>query len=162
MDTPRIDVRTIRVPLPDEAATRALGGALARAAKPGDVLLLDGPLGVGKTTLAKGFAAELGAAAAASPSFVVAHRYEGGPFPISHVDLYRLDSVAEIEALDLDLYLPDDGVSLIEWSRRAPGLWPSDRVEVVLAICGEGREATIVGRGTAASAVAGILAVRLQ
>ena len=130
--------------LPDPDATRALGEQLARAARPGLVVLLDGPLGAGKTTLVQGFAAGIGAVQpAASPSFVLAHNYSGGRLPVWHLDLYRLERESEIDDLDLDLYLPRDGVALIEWAERAKKRWPLDSLHVVLALAGPGRRVTI-------------------
>jgi tRNA threonylcarbamoyladenosine biosynthesis protein TsaE len=137
----------IFVRLADANATRALGARLAKNSLPGTVILLDGPLGAGKTTLAQGFADGLGSAPAASPSFVVAHSYPGGKMPLWHLDLYRIEDPSAIDDLDLDQYLPLDGVALVEWATRATGPWPKDRVEIVLAIEGEGRSARISGFG---------------
>jgi tRNA threonylcarbamoyladenosine biosynthesis protein TsaE len=143
----------IHMRLSDQSATRALGAALAHIAVPGSVILLDGPLGAGKTTLVQGFASAMGAPAAASPSFVVAHHYPGGKMPVWHLDLYRIDDPAAIDDLDLDQYLPEDGVALIEWAARARHVWPIDRVEVELAIDGIARSAAVQGFGKCAAGV---------
>lgn len=136
--------------LPDAAATRRLGESLARAVRPGMVILLDGPLGAGKTTLVQGFAAGAGADPAASPSFVVAHLYRGGRMRIWHLDLYRMEDERAIDDLDLDQYMPPDAVTIVEWSVRSPQRWPDDRVEIALAIDGPGRTAAVRGRGEGA------------
>ena len=126
--------------LPDAAATLRFGELLALAALPGLVVLLDGPLGAGKTTLVQGFANGIGATQpAASPSFVLAHHYSGGRLPVWHLDLYRIESEAEIDDLDLDLYLPCDGVALVEWAERAKHVLPVDALHVGLDLAQSGR-----------------------
>jgi tRNA threonylcarbamoyladenosine biosynthesis protein TsaE len=147
------DIAEIKIFLCDADATRALGAQLGRASKPGTVILLDGPLGAGKTTLVQGFVAALDAAAAASPSFVVAHYYDGSPMPIWHLDLYRIENQAEIDDLDLEQYLPADGIALVEWAGRNTGGWPSERVEIEITLDGTGRRATVRGRGRCACIV---------
>ena len=152
MTTPPTEIRSGSLLLRDASETRRLGKALADAAVPGLIVLLDGPLGAGKTTLVQGFTDAIGAdRPAASPSFVLAHSYSGGRLRVWHLDLYRLESVTEIADLDLDQYLPPDGVALVEWAERAPDAWPSDMVRVRLEIAGEQRRAGLSGsnRGVA-------------
>ncbi|MCL1898164.1 MAG: tRNA (adenosine(37)-N6)-threonylcarbamoyltransferase complex ATPase subunit type 1 TsaE [Micrococcales bacterium] len=135
---------TIEVELPTAEATRAWGRALAGLLRAGDLVILVGELGAGKTTLVQGLAAALNVAGSvASPTFIIArqHRPLGdGPWLI-HADAYRLDSFAELDALDLDTSL-DQAVTVVEWGqglveqlaqdylvvelRRPPGALPSD------------------------------------
>jgi len=158
MSAPGTDAAEFAVALPDERATRDLGAALSAVAPPGTVILLDGPLGSGKTTLVQGFAAALGAGAAASPSFVLAHHYAGGRIPVWHLDLYRLEGDRAIDDLDLDQYMPRDGVALVEWASRSSDRWPRDRIEIDLAIEGTARKAMVRGRGALAEPVARLAA----
>ncbi|GGJ99102.1 tRNA (adenosine(37)-N6)-threonylcarbamoyltransferase complex ATPase subunit type 1 TsaE [Pilimelia anulata] len=100
------------------ADTHALGERLAAVARPGDLILLSGPLGAGKTALARGIGAGLGVAGAVtSPTFVIARVHPGAPAMV-HVDAYRLgdtpDPLGEIDALDLDASL-DESVTVVEW-----------------------------------------------
>jgi tRNA threonylcarbamoyladenosine biosynthesis protein TsaE len=119
---------TFRTSSEDEtiALGRRLGTALPRRA----VVLLIGLLGAGKTTLAKGIVEGLGAAApddVSSPTFTLIHQYGNNVY---HIDLYRLDTEAEIATLGLDEILGRDAVFLIEWGERFPRLMPADRVEI--------------------------------
>ena len=110
--------------LKDEAATQALGAALARAARGGEVVTLSGPLGLGKTALARGFIAALGhKGEVPSPSFAIVQPYEELQPPVWHVDLYRIENRAEIEELGLDAAA--NAVLLVEWPERAGSdVWP--------------------------------------
>src|SRR5579872_380564 len=141
---------SLSLSLPDAAATSRLGAALARASRPGDVYLLRGPLGAGKTTLVDAFARELGAGAATSPTFVIAHSYPHGRMPIWHVDLYRLEGPHDVDDLDLAQYFSPDAVTLVEWPERRAEAWPADRVEIDLQVSGESRTAQLTGFGKAA------------
>ena len=119
--------------LADEEATAQAGAALAAPAKEGDVITLSGPLGAGKTTLARGFLAALGhTGEVPSPSFSIVQPYEHLHPPVWHVDLFRLEDPSEIEELGLDSAA--DAVLLIEWPERAgDGAWP-DALRLTLDI----------------------------
>ena len=108
----------------DEQATKALGAELAGVARAGDVIRLSGPLGVGKTALARGFLAALGyEGEVPRPSFAIVQPYEELDPPVWHVDLYRIEDPSEIEELGLDSAA--GAVLLVEWPERAgPGVWP--------------------------------------
>jgi len=109
--------------LEDEQATARLGAALAAVAKPGDVIALSGPLGVGKTALARGFIAALGHdGEVPSPSFAIVQPYEELEPRVWHVDLFRIEDSSEIDELGLDSI--SDAVLLVEWPERAgPSAW---------------------------------------
>ena len=110
--------------LTSEEETAAIGAALARAARSGDVITLSGPLGAGKTALARGFIDALGhAGEVPSPSFAIVQPYEELDPPVWHVDLYRIEEASELEELGLDAAA--DAVLLVEWPERAgAGAWP--------------------------------------
>ena len=101
--------------LADEAATRAAGAALAPLLRAGDIVTLDGPLGIGKTTFVRGLLAALGhVGEVPSPSFAIVQPYELPALPLWHADLYRINDPAELAELGLDSIL-DDGALLVEW-----------------------------------------------
>jgi tRNA threonylcarbamoyladenosine biosynthesis protein TsaE len=108
----------------DEAATAAFGAALARAAKAGDVITLSGPLGVGKTAVARGLIAELGhQGEVPSPSFALVQPYDELEPAVWHVDLYRIDDPSELAELGLDSAA--DAILLVEWPERGGDkAWP--------------------------------------
>ncbi len=112
---------------------RRLGAALGEVARAGDLLVLTGPLGAGKTVLAQGLALGLGVRErVTSPTFVIAHVHRDGRLPFVHVDAYRLSSVAEVDDLDLDASLAES-VTAVEWgSGLVEGLadaWLEVRIE---------------------------------
>ena len=126
-----------------EAETIELGRRLARELPPRGVVLLIGNLGAGKTTLAKGIASGLGAAApddVTSPTFTLIHEYGGGR--VYHVDLYRLEEEREVATLGLEELFERDAMVLIEWGERFPRLLPAARTEIRIraTASGEGRE----------------------
>jgi tRNA threonylcarbamoyladenosine biosynthesis protein TsaE len=97
--------------------TREFGRRLAAVLRPGDLVIVDGPLGAGKTVLVQGIAVGLGVRGeVTSPTFVIAriHRADPGRVPLVHVDAYRLGGIAEVDDLDLDTSL-DDAVTVVEW-----------------------------------------------
>lgn len=109
--------------LADEQQSARLGAKLAAAARPGDAIALSGPLGVGKTAIARGFLAGAGhAGEVPSPTFAIVQPYEYLDPPVWHVDLYRIEDPSEIEELGLDAAV--DGVLIVEWPERAGDLWP--------------------------------------
>ena len=110
--------------LPDEAATMRAGAELAHAVGAGDVIALSGPLGVGKTALARGFLAALGhRGEVPSPSFAIVQPYDAVEPAVWHVDLYRIDAPTELDELGLDS--AGDAVLVVEWPERAgPDMWP--------------------------------------
>ncbi len=111
-------------------ATRAIGSALAAAARPGDLVCLWGELGAGKTQLAKGFAAGLGVEATVnSPSFVLMAEY-AGRLPLFHLDLYRLADATDVLAGGLLDERQASGVTLVEWPERLAGALPAARLDV--------------------------------
>ena len=115
------------------AGTRAVGAAIASVLCAGDVVILTGDLGTGKTVVAQGIASELGVEEpVVSPTFTLLREYDGR-LPVRHLDVYRLDHVQE--AIDLGLEeLLDDGVVLVEWGEGVRELLPADRLEVALAL----------------------------
>jgi len=120
----------IAVVVPDEAAMRALGERVAALLRPGDLVVLAGPLGAGKTTLAQGIGAGLGVSGPVlSPTFVIARVHRGGRVPLVHADAYRLGSVAEVDDLDLDASL-DESVTLVEWGSGLVDELADDRLDV--------------------------------
>lgn len=131
-----------------EEETIALGERLARRLRPGSVVLLEGELGAGKTTLAKGIVKGLGAAdpeEVSSPTFTLIHEY-GDPVRVYHVDLYRLDEPAQAEALGLEEILDRQAVVLVEWGEKFPRLWPENRVEIrIRRLDGDEREIEALG-----------------
>ena len=113
--------------------TRAFGRRLAGVLRAGDLVLLTGPLGAGKTALAQGIGAGLGVAGVTSPTFVISRVHPslvGGP-PLVHVDAYRLDTLAEVDDLDLDASL-SDSVTVVEWGEGLVEGLAADRLEVRL------------------------------
>ena len=105
-----------------ELETAALGRELAAALSAGDVVLLVGDLGAGKTAFVRGLAEGLGVHRdeVSSPTFTLVQEYRGGRLPLFHVDLYRLDDPREIDDLGLD-EIADDGVLAIEWADKLAG-----------------------------------------
>lgn len=143
--------------------TRALAEALSSLARAGDLVLLAGDLGAGKTAFVQGFGRGLGVAERiTSPTFTLVHVYEGR-LPIHHLDVYRLEQLSEALDLGLPEMLDEGGVVLIEWGEAILPVLPHDYLEVRLTF-GPGDDdryvaVRLVGRGWAprSDALAGIL-----
>jgi tRNA threonylcarbamoyladenosine biosynthesis protein TsaE len=128
-----------------EEETIQLGKQLAKLlARPVTVLLI-GDLGAGKTTLTKGIVEGLGSATqdeVSSPTFTLIHEYGNDVY---HIDLYRLESNAEVMTLGLEELLERNAVVLVEWGERFPRMWPEDRIEIRIAVQGDVREFQVTG-----------------
>jgi tRNA threonylcarbamoyladenosine biosynthesis protein TsaE len=139
-------------PVPTASDMRRLGNDLAALLRPGDLVLLVGPLGAGKTTLAQGIGAGLGVAERlTSPTFVLA-REHAGRMPVVHVDAYRLGSAAELDDLDLDTPA-ESAVTLVEWGEGLAETLAAGHLRVTLGRSEDAgddvRTATLVGVGPA-------------
>ena len=130
--------------------TVRLGALLGEILPPGFFIALVGSLGAGKTLLAKGLARGLGVEdirEVTSPSFVLVNEYRGR-FPVYHLDLYRLDSYAEVEGIGWDEFLSGPGVTLVEWADKVGEDLPEERIEVHLQWRGEERRRLVfLGKG---------------
>jgi len=121
-------VKRLEVVSNSAAQTRRLGSRLGELAAPGDIVLLVGKLGAGKTCFTQGMAKGLGIDEyTASPSFVLVREYQGR-LPLYHIDLYRLDRLEEVVDLGLDDYLYGKGVSVVEWADRGLNALPEEHL----------------------------------
>lgn len=112
--------------------TEALGGELAEGLAPGDVVVVRGEVGTGKTTLIRGACRALGISEPiTSPTFTIGHRYGGGRVAVSHLDLYRLDGLEDEDPALLEDYLSADAVAFIEWPAAAEPQLAGRRVTAV-------------------------------
>ena len=117
--------------------TQAVGASIGENARPGDLILLEGELGAGKTCLTQGILWGLGGTEyARSPTFVLMAQYEAR-LTLYHVDLYRVDSIAEAADLGLDEVISGEGVTVVEWADRAGGLFEDEGLRIGLAHKGE-------------------------
>ena len=120
------------------AETWQLGEQIAKELKAGDVILLEGGLGAGKSELARGIARGLGVQeTVTSPSFTILNVYDSGRLPLYHFDWYRLESEEELYELGMDEYLGGDGVALVEWPERCPEAVPEQCLRIRLFPEGE-------------------------
>jgi|SRR5918992_5792977 tRNA threonylcarbamoyladenosine biosynthesis protein TsaE len=123
--------------------TQKAGQVLGEQAQPGNIFLLTGPLGAGKTSLTQGIARGLGVAGyARSPTFVLATRYQGR-LTLHHVDLYRINDPLEAWDLGLEELLAGDDVCVVEWADRAEEIFPEDSLWIILAYAPEENQRTI-------------------
>ena len=118
--------------------TEAIAARLAASLRAGDVVLVSGELGAGKTTFVRGAARALGVTrAVTSPTFTIAHRYDGDP-PVTHLDLYRMAHLQPEEWGDLEPYF-DDAIAFVEWPEAGEGWLPAARFAVHLAHVADGK-----------------------
>ena len=135
--------RRFQLTAPSPESTTQLGAAIADWLRSGDVLLLHGDLGAGKTTLTKGIAAALGIdAVVSSPSFALVNEYDvRGEYPVDrlyHLDLYRLQEERDLDSIGFaDFMSPVDGASIVEWPERAASQLPRRYVLIEIAYAGE-------------------------
>lgn len=130
----------------DVDATRAIAAAIAELVAAGDVVVLSGDLGAGKTAFTQGFGAALGVQdRITSPTFTLVHEYEGR-LAVHHVDVYRLDDASEVFDLALPELLDDGGVTVIEWGDLILPELPRDYLDVRLSLAevDEGPDARII------------------
>jgi tRNA threonylcarbamoyladenosine biosynthesis protein TsaE len=123
--------------------THRLGVALGERLRAGDVVLLRGELGAGKTAFVQGLARGFGVPAerrVASPTFTLVNEHAGRA-PLYHIDLYRIDDPSELEEIGMRDYFSGRGVAVVEWAERLDRFVPADRVELAILITGaESRE----------------------
>ena len=118
--------------------TALIAADLAKTLSPGDVLLLYGEMGVGKTVFTNGLCRALCACDyATSPTFTVVNEYDGGDFPVYHFDMYRIEDEDELYELGFDDYLNGGGICIIEWPQNIPGWLPEKYVRVDILRDGE-------------------------
>jgi tRNA threonylcarbamoyladenosine biosynthesis protein TsaE len=124
--------------------TAAIGAEVARELRPGDVVLLRGEMGSGKTTFVRGAARALGVTGpVTSPTFTIGRRYEDGRVPVAHVDLHRLQSLDDEDPALLADYVSPDHVAFVEWPEVAEGTLDA-RVQVTLEHAGGDRRTVTV------------------
>ena len=129
--------------------TKDLGERLGRLLKDGDIVCLYGELGAGKTTFVQGIAKglDIKEGFVASPTFVIVNEYKGR-LPLYHIDLYRLNSLSEIEDIGILEYLKGKGVTVIEWAEKAEEILPEERLTIYLENPGGGkRKISFKGKG---------------
>ena len=133
----------MRTQSPNE--TRALGRRLAERLQAGDVLLLYGDLGAGKSEMTRGIAEGLGVSGpVTSPSFTILNVYEDGCIPLYHFDWYRLESAEELYEMGMDEYLGGDGIAVVEWPTQCPEAIPETHLAVKLKPIGENEREIIL------------------
>lgn len=148
----------VTMTLPDEAATAALGRSLAPRLRARDVVALRGDLGAGKTSLARSLIRTLSGddeLAVPSPTFTLVEIYDTAAGPVWHLDLYRLTAAEEAWELGIEQGFAE-AIALIEWPDRLGDLLPSRRLDLSLAVDGEGRRATFSGDASWRARLAGL------
>lgn len=128
---------------PDD--TEQAGAELAARLRPGDVVLVSGELGAGKTTFVRGALRALGVdGPVTSPTFVVGHAFDGASGPVSHLDLYRLAGMADEDPGLLEPFFAPDAIVFVEWPEQAAGAWPDERVAACVRLAHAGGDTRTV------------------
>lgn len=142
---------TVKLLCMDEKATKRLGFALGACLRPGDVVLLRGEMGAGKSVLTRAAAAGMGVTGPVpSPTFTILNIHEGRAMKLYHFDLYRLEGEDALYEMGLEEFIPPmDGAAMIEWPEMAEGAMPADAltVEIAYADGGASRDVTLVPGG---------------
>ena len=114
--------------------TRSLGEALSKGLRPGDVLVLQGGMGAGKSEFTRGIARGLGISGPiASPTFTIMQAYDSGRLPLYHFDWYRINDAEELFEIGAEEYLQGDGIAVVEWAERASELLPDSYLQISLS-----------------------------
>lgn len=124
--------------------TAELAKNIAKKCKKGDVLLLFGDLGAGKTVFSKGFVSAFSGAQVTSPTFTIVNTYEG-KIPIFHFDLYRINDADELYMIGIEEYLYGDGITLVEWPERAMEVFPKSAKRVTIKKLDDTRREITIG-----------------
>ncbi|MBM3939585.1 MAG: tRNA (adenosine(37)-N6)-threonylcarbamoyltransferase complex ATPase subunit type 1 TsaE [SAR202 cluster bacterium] len=141
MGAPALTEAPLKVTTRSAEETQAFGRRIGALLERGDLVLLHGTLGAGKTTLTQGIAWGAGVTKYAhSPTFVLVHEY-GGRIPIYHLDLYRLDELLEVHDLGIEEML-EEGACVVEWAEKAPEVFPRDHLAIDV-VPGVGDERTL-------------------
>jgi len=141
--------RELALKIPNEGKMMALGGEFARAMVPGMIIYLNGDLGMGKTTFARGFIRALGhSGAVKSPTFTLVEPYEFPEVTVYHFDLYRLGDPEELEYIGMRDYFECGSVCLIEWSERGRGFLPPADLVINIERKGQGRMVKLLALST--------------
>jgi tRNA threonylcarbamoyladenosine biosynthesis protein TsaE len=154
----RIAFETLTLIVDGEDAMIALGGQLAAARIAGLIVMLNGDLGMGKTTLARGFIQSLGhSGAVKSPTYTLVEPYELAGGTVYHFDLYRLGDAEELEFMGVRDYFDGNSICLIEWSQRGAGVLPPADLVITIEREGMGRRVSLLPLSVSGESVVGAI-----